>query len=127
MNIIPDITSEVFSKPEIEAVEREQDEYKLIGKYRRTKGLRLFAYDSLKNELYEIDVDNKKSAEVSFIGGKMEVKEQSTEQATVDSRHIHFEALNQNSAANRLTKYKRGNIKDLCNLKECNTNGIKFW
>jgi len=121
-------SEEKISKPEIERVQKEKDEYKLVGKYMRTKGLMLFAYNPMKDELKLIKVDKKKDAVLTFdVGGKGGVHDAVAEECNVDSRNIHFEALNMKSAQKRVQKYKDGKTKELYNLKEPSTEGIKLW
>lgn len=45
------INKDSTTKPEMENVEKEKQEYKLIGKYLRRKGLNLYAYNQAKDEL----------------------------------------------------------------------------
>jgi len=110
------------SKPEMEMVEREKHEYKLVGTYLRRKGLRLFAYNSLKNELKEVAISTKDTINIiSDENGQLTVIDTGYEEANVDTRNIHFEALNLKSAKKRLQKYKSGKIKELCNLDRKST------
>lgn len=115
------------NKPEMEMVEQEKDEYKLIGKYIRTKGLTLFSYNSMKDELRIVKIDKKKDLTITFEEAQMGTKEVSEEECTVDSRNIHFEALNMKNAKKRVQKWKDGKIKELCNLREPSEEGIKLW
>ena len=79
------------TKPEIENVEREKIEHKLIGKYLRRKGLKLYAYNSMRNELKEVDITTKDAVNlVPDEDGKLMPVDLGLEEATVDSRHIHF-------------------------------------
>jgi len=119
---------ESTTKPEMENVEREKQEYKLIGKYLRRKGLKLYAYNSLQDELTEVDIRTKDAVHlIPDENGKMAPVDLGLEEATVDSRHIHFEALNMVNAEKRLTRFKAGKIKELCNLRVPNPNGIKLF
>jgi hypothetical protein len=58
--------------------------------------------------------------------GKLTAIDTGYEKAYVDSKNIYFEALNLKNAQKRLAKFKKGEIKELCNLKEPG-NGINFW
>lgn len=117
----------VTSKPEMEMVENEKDEFKLIGKYMRTKGLSLFSYNSMKDELRIVKIDKKKDLSITFEEAQMGTKEVTEEECVVDSRNIHFEALNMKNAKKRVQKYKDGKIKELCNLREPSNNKIELW
>lgn len=115
------------SKPEMEMVEREKHEYKLVGTYMRRKGLKLFAYNSLKDELKEVVITTKDTINIlPDENGKLTAIDTGYEEANVDTRSIHFEALNLKNAKKRLQKYKAGEIKELCNLREPG-DGISFF
>jgi len=117
-----------ISKTDIEMVEQENDEYKLIARYVRTKGLMLFSYNSMKDELRVVKIDKKKDAVIKIgMDGKIGKGDLVSEECNVDSRNIHFEALNVKNAVKRLKNYKEGKIKELCNLKEPSKEGIKLW
>lgn len=116
------------SKPEMENVEREKQEYKLIGKFLRRKGLKMYAYNSTKDELKEVNITTKDEVNVVMDENKKLVPvDLGFEEAEVDSRNIHFEALNWKSAQKRLRNYKSGKIKELCNLREPSPEGIKLF
>jgi len=125
LNLTPDKGES--KKPEIERVEREKDEYKLIGKYLRKKGLRLYAYNYMKEELYECDIRKKEAVNLIPEEGKLIPVNLGLEEVTVDTRYIHFEALNQKNAEKRIRRWKEGKIKDLCNLREYKPNDIKLF
>ena len=115
------------TKPEMENVEREKQEYKLIGNYLRTRGLKLYAYNSLKDELTEVNIDRGDTLHlIPDENGKLRAVDVELEKATVDSRNTHFEALNRKNAEKRVRNYKQGKIKELCNLREPG-EGINFW
>jgi hypothetical protein len=95
------------SKPEMENVEQEKQEHKLIGTFLRTKGLKLFAYNSLKNELFEVEIKYGEILHIVPDGyGGLKAIDPEFEKAFVDSRNIHFEALNFKNAEKRLSKVK---------------------
>src|SRR3989304_5238132 len=107
------------TKSEMELLEKEKQEYKLIGKYLRKKGLKLFAYNPLKEvSLREIKVAEKNDLHLlPDERGKLVAKDLGLEEVEVDSRDIHFEALNLKNANKRVQKYISGEIKELCNLR----------
>jgi hypothetical protein len=123
--IIPDIINQPIVKPEIERVEKEKFEYHLLGTFLRTRGLKLFAYNSIKDELKEVSVRNDNTVKVEPIDGKLLVTNLNTESITIDAKCIYFEALNFKNAEKRLTKYKSGLIKELFNLRK--PEGIKLF
>jgi len=119
-----------FSKPELEQIQKEKQEFKLIDKITRTKGLKLFAYNQNKNEVFEIilpkDINNTLYTKVE--DGQLVIDYEKTyDKAVIDPRNIHFEALNLNSAIKRVDKWKRGEIKDLDNLKRNFNKTISFF
>lgn len=121
-------TKNSFTKPEMEMVEDEKVEYKLIGKYFRTRGLKLFAYNYQKDQLIEITTSLK--TEIALVignDGKLGKSDSGKQECQVDSRDTHFEALNQKSALKRLQKYKEGKIKELCNLRVPVKNSLKLF
>lgn len=129
MNIVPDKAIAKGSNPEQELVENEKVEYKLIGRYLRTKGLRLFSYDSVADILYEVTVIIQDSLVLvaDKDTGKLLPKDIGVEEASIHTAHTHFEALNMKTARKRLAKFKAGKLKDLCNLREANPHGIQFY
>jgi len=125
--LLKETSDKTTSKPEMENVEREKQEYKLIGTFLRTRGLKLYAYNSLKNLLTEVDITHGDTIHlIPDENGKLRAVDLELEKATVDSRDIHFEALNWKNAEKRLKKFKQGEIKELCNLKEPG-DGINFY
>lgn len=112
------------SKPEMEMVEQQKQEYKLLGQFMRTKGLRLYAYDSSNDKMSLVKVSFKNTI---TINDNLEKGSMATEECTVDSRNIHFEALNDRTAQTRIDKFKIGKIKDLGNLKKPTKKDINFF
>lgn len=126
MILLPE-DSKVISKPEQELVEQEKEEYKLLGTYLRTKGLKMFYYSPQRDELGEVNYQTSETIHMVIEDGRIKLKDPEQEKAMVDSRNIHFEALNLKNAKKRLMNYKQGKIKELCNLREYNPDGINFW
>ena len=121
---------ESVSKSEIEQVQKEKEEYKLLSKYSRTKGLKLYSYNSMKDELVELKVEPKTTIKlVETSDGGWNKEDVSKEECTVDSRNIHFEALNQKNAEKRVKKYKNsGKLDKLCNLKPpADLKALSLW
>lgn len=107
-----------ITKPEIQKVQKQKQEYKLIDQFVRRRGMKLFSYNQSKDELKEILPSKKDAIDLSLIAGKQfESSAVTTEEVNVDSRNIHFEALNMKNAIKRLERYKSGKISDLCNLR----------
>jgi len=116
-----------ISKPEIENVENEKEEYKLIGTFFRRKGLKLYSYSSMTGKLAEVSINKGDLLHIVNDGnGGLTVIDPEFQKAMVNSNDTHFEALNYSNAKRRLRKFKDGLIKELCNLKEPG-DGIKFY
>ena len=128
MNILNDKTDINFvSKIEIELAQLQQQEYYLVGTFLRTKGLNLFFYNHLENKIIPAKIIFKNTIEMIVSKDrKLQPIDQSHQQCTVDMRFIYFESLNQKSAENRVLKYREGKIKELCNLRKPNKEGIKL-
>lgn len=125
--LLKESSDKTTSKPEMENVEREKQEFKLIGSYLRTRGLKLFAYNSLKNKLFEVEVEHGDTLHlIPDENGKLRAVDLELEKAIVSSSNIHFEALNWKNAEKRLRNFKKGRIKELCNLREPG-DGINFY
>lgn len=120
-------SKESVSKSELEQVEKKKHEYKLVGKYLRRKGLKLYAYNSMRDKLKEVQINAKDSVNlIPDENEKLVPVDLGIEEAEVDTRNIHFEALNLNNAKKRIRRYKEGKIKELCNLRKVNPDGISF-
>ena len=118
MNLNPNDINPI-KKTDIENVEREQKEYFLLGQFMHKRGLKLFSYNSMKNEFKEVEMQFKEVPEVVFLeNGDYYLKGAKEYKVDVDSRNIYFESLSLKFAENRLKKFKEGRIKDLCNLRE---------
>lgn len=102
---------------EIESVENEKQEHKLVGTFRRNRSLKLFSYNHLKGEINL--VEETKGDEVNMVlkNGKLQAEYNVNTEASVNTNNTHFEALNFRTAEKRVEKFKKGLIKDLCNLK----------
>mgnify|MGYP003634779360 CR=1 FL=1 len=87
-----------LAKNQVEQIQKKKTEYKLLGSYRRSKGLKLFSYNVITKEVLDwFDPESSRT--------------------NIDSRNIHFEALNLRTATERVRKFQQGKIKDLFNLK----------
>ena len=118
LNLIPKDDNS-FKKAEQEQVEQEKIEHKHIGSFNRTAGLILYAYNILKDELFE--VDEKFDGDIHIVigeDGKAKGVEVGQYEAIIDTRNEHFEALNLQNAQRKVKMLKEGRIKDLNNLKK---------
>ena len=103
---------------EIENVENEKQEYKLVGTFMRNRSLKLFSYNHIKGELKLID--EIKDDEVNMVrkNGRLDIEYNIHTEAKVNTNNTHFEAMNIKTAKNRVEKFKNGVIHDLCNLRK---------
>lgn len=128
MNLLNDKTDLTdVSKPSIEQMEKEQQEYHLLTTFLRTRGLKLFSYNYIDGDISEVIVKKGATINISAVDGQLIPVDFEREKCTVDSRLVYFEALNISSASKRVKRYRAGKIQTLCNLREPNPDGIKFF
>ena len=128
MEIVNDILkSKKVDKPEVEQVQKQKQEYKLIGTFLRTKGLKLFHYSPITFELNESIIKYSDTIHVIPDNGVLTTVDKEVQKCNVDTRAIYFEALNIKNARKRFEKWQRGEITELCNLREPSKEGIKFF
>jgi|SRR5690554_110611 len=121
---------ESTSKPEIEQVQKEKMEYHLLGTYLRTRGLTLYSYNPMKDEIDPVIVSYSNTIHIVPKNGELVAIDLESEKTTIDSRCIYFEALNQKSAESRVKRWKNGCISELCNLRDPDKEPLvelKFW
>jgi len=126
MNIIPNDKSAKIDKAQLEQVQQKEHEYALIAQYTRTRGLTMYAYSTMSSEIVEVSVSHKDTVHLKPTSIGLIADVAATELCEVDSRDIHFEALNLKTALLRVKKYKSGKIKELCNLRKPNREGLNF-
>lgn len=115
------------SQVEMEMVEKEKKESIILGTYNLKRGLKLFYYNPENTELGEVEIKYSDTLTMCLIDGEISVIDLELMKCTVDSRFEYFQCLNMNTAKKRLKKFKLGKIKELFNLKEYNSEGIRFW
>lgn len=128
MNIInnaPDIGA--LNKPEIERLQQEKQEYHLLGSFLRTRGMFLFGYNHLKDEVFKIELQKGETIEAKIIDGVLSIGETAAQKCTVDSRYTYFEAINLKNAIKRVEKYKNGKINELSNLRKTDDDYLSFF
>lgn len=107
-----------INKDEQEIVQKQKHEYKHLGTYLRTRGLKLWTYNAKSGKIKEVHITKGDTITIIPRDGKLVAVDLEMEKATVDSRNEYFEALNYPNALKRVRKLKSGKIKELCNLKE---------
>ncbi len=114
-------------KSDIEQVQLQKQEYHFIGTLIRRGGLKLYAYNPQKNEVYELKIKYSNTIYAVPMLDRLVPVDYEAAKCTIDSRHEVFEALNYDSAINRLIKWKIGKVKELCNLRKATNNSIKLF
>ena len=130
MNVLNDINSNDCSlvhKPDMEQVQQEKHEYKLLGTYLYTRGLTLFGYNHFEDEIFQVKIQYGNTIHLVPIENKLTPIDYEAEKCIIDSRFSYFECLNFKTARERVLKYKQGKITELCNLRKPSKDGIKFW
>jgi len=128
MDLLNDYKDLKISKTQQEQVQQEKQEYYLLGTYLRTKGLKVFFYNPIKQNVEELEIKYSDTIHLVPRDGKLIPIDYENEKCQIDSRNIYFEALNLNSAKKRVIRFKQGKIKELCNLKKYNPDAtIKFY
>jgi len=131
MNILNDKTDQnhvVLNQ--MEHVEQEKMEYKLIDTFLRTPGLKLWFYNpetEVVAEVIEKEVEKGTAQMVITSEKDYVIEDHERKSINVDSRNIYFEALHWKSAENRVKKYTSGKIKTLCNLRKPTGMSLKLW
>tara|TARA_R110002073_G_scaffold27337_1_gene88360 strand:+ start:115 stop:489 length:375 start_codon:yes stop_codon:yes gene_type:complete len=115
-----------LSKASVENVQKKKIEHKLIASFMRSKGLKLLSYSILLNEVVEVVIRYSNEAHVFYNGTRLDWYDPETSRSNIDSSNIHFEALNMGSAKVRVSKFKKGSLKELHNLKPVANKSIIF-
>jgi hypothetical protein len=104
------------TKSQMELVEKEKLEYKLLGSCILTPGLSLFSFNVETGEIRKITVERKKSSFISAHNNKLTSVDNTQRTVKIDTKLIYFEALNIKTAVKRVSKAIQGKIK-LFNLR----------
>lgn len=127
MNILNDKSDVTTSRQtDLELVQKEKQEYKLIDTFLRTPGLTLFCYNPHKDIVEIIESKKSNSAIMVIKDTDIVVEDYEHSQCVIDPTCEFFEALNVKTAEKRVEKWKQGKIK-LSNLRKYNSEGIKFY
>ena len=101
-----------------EQVQKQKQEYYLLGTYLRTKGLKVFCHNPQSDEVSEVEIRYSDTIHILPTNGELIPVDYEHQKCQIDSRFNYFEALNIKTALNRLKNYKSGRIKELCNLRK---------
>ena len=128
MNILNDkLDLNIAHKNEIEQVQQQKQEFRLLGTYFRTSGLNLYCYNPHKNIVEEVQLKrNSKTCVLIPLEKGYLIEDYEKPKITVNPNWDYFEALNLKNAIKRVEKFKQGKIKTLWNLKTINNNKINL-
>ena len=128
MNILNDKSDfKIAPKNEIEQVQKQKQEFKLLGTYFRTAGLNLYCYNPNSNKIEEVELkSNSKTCVLIPLEKGYLIEDYEKPKITVNPNWDYFEALNLKNAIKRVEKFKQGKIKTLWNLKTINNNKINL-
>jgi len=129
VDLLNDKQKDIINRTSIETVQKQKHEYQLVGRFLRRMGLKLFSYKSSSDEIKEVIIEYGDTIYLRVDKeGNLYPVDLELEKCTVDTRLEYFECLNINNAKKRVSKYKRGEIVELCNLRKPNKeHGIKFY
>ena len=128
MNILNDkLDFKIAPKNEIEQVQQQKQEFRLLGTYFRTSGLNLYCYNPHKNIVEEVQLkSNSKTCVLIPLEKGYLIEDYEKPKISVNPNWDYFEALNLKNAIKRVEKFKQGKIKTLWNLKTINNNKINL-
>ena len=128
MNILNDkLDLKIAHKNEIEQVQQQKQEFRLLGTYFRTSGLNLYCYNPHKNIVEEVQLKrNSKTCVLIPLEKGYLIEDYEKPKISVNPNWDYFEALNLKNAIKRVEKFKQGKIKTLWNLKTINNNKINL-
>jgi hypothetical protein len=101
-------------------------EYRLLGRYIRTRGLELFSFNPETGEVQIAETVSDGTIHLELVEGRYRGVNKSEEKAMIDPRMIYFEALNMGTAQKRVDRYRQGKITELSNLRVAGSGIISF-
>lgn len=117
------IKPDIINNTNVEIVQKQKQEYKYLGSYYVTRGMTLFSFDFMKNEIKIVEINYSNTIYAVVRAGKLVAVDYEVEKVMTDSRLEFFESLNMKNEIKRVNKYLAGDIKVLCNLRtELNTS-----
>ena len=117
MDIVKSNSKDKLDKTRIEQVQKKKHEYYLLGQFLVKKGLTLYAYNSKSDSITKVKIQHSPTLRL-YQPDEGDIRFHDPDaKVNVDSRNIHFQALNISSARKRVEKYKQGKI-ELFNLQK---------
>ena len=128
MNILNDKLDQITARQnDIEQVQQEKQEFKLLGTYYRTAGLNLYCYNPHKDKVEEVEVKkNSETCVLILLEKGYLIEDYEKPKIDVNPNWDYFEALNIKTATKRVQKFKQGKIKSIWNLRIQNKNAMSI-
>jgi hypothetical protein len=128
MNVLNDKSDlKLANKSDIEQIQQENQEFKLLGTYFRTAGLNLYCYNPHTCKVEQVELKRSSSTCILIPLEKgYVIEDYEKPKITVNPNWDYFEALNLKNAIKRVENFKKGKIKTLFNLKTINNNKINL-
>jgi hypothetical protein len=111
--LLPEVNSFTSKIIQTELVQKQKQEYKHLGQYLRTKGLKIYYYNHFEDIIIEVEdkIQYSKTLHLIVIDNKLTAVDLGIERVQADPRFEYFEALNFDNAEKRVEKWKAGKIK----------------
>jgi len=119
MNLLNDCLDQTTcTKTQIELVQQQKQEFKLIGTYLRTPGLNLYCYNPHLDSVMEVEVKrNSNTCILIPLEKGYVVEDYEKPKIEVDPTWDYFEKANMKNALKHVQRFKEGKIKYLWNLR----------
>lgn len=127
MNVINDHNQPEITKPQVERVQQQKQEYKIIGSYYIPRGMTLFSFNKETGDVAKVDVKLGNTAHVIFRDGRLTWEDKDAKKTLADYRLVYFTSLNLDNAKSMVERFLAGKISELFNLKEVRSSTIKFY
>ena len=128
MNILNDKSDlSIVRQNEIEQVQQEKQEFKLLGTYLRTIGLNLYCYNPHKDIVEEVKFKKSATCILVPLEQDYEIQDYERQKIEVDPTWDYFEKSNMKNAIKHVEKFKQGKIKSIWNLRLPNKNSISLF
>jgi hypothetical protein len=131
MNILNDKTDmNIAQRNEIEQVQQQKQEFKLLGTYLRTVGLNLYCYNPHLDKIEEVEVkSNSKTCVLVPLENGYVIEDYEKPKIEVNPTWDYFEKSNMKNAIKHVENYKKGKISTIWNLRLPNKNKftLKLW
>ena len=105
------------SRTDIEMVEQQKQEFKLLGTYLRTNGMNLYCYNPHKDSIELVEFKKSKNCILVIKDKDWNVEDYDKLFIQVDSTWDYFEKSNMKNAMLHVEKFKQGKINYIWNLK----------